>query len=136
MRGRKPYPAHLHVINGTATPQNQVEGVSYTPVSDFPPPPQYLNTDGVELWNNMGRELTACGVLHVVDLYALAQLAYMWQRHVQKAKAGSDVISAENIALRSLFAEFGATPSSRRRVGTGDDGKQSKKNRFKKFKQK
>jgi phage terminase small subunit len=125
----------LHVINGTASSRT-VDDVAYTAVGEFPPPPQHLNTDGVQIWNDIGRELTACGVLQVVDLYALGQLAYMWQRHVAKAKLGADIISAETMSLRSLFAEFGMTPASRRRFISGESsGNKAKKNRFKKFKQ-
>lgn len=134
MRGRKPLPAHLHVIKGTATAERQ-PGVSYTPVTDFPPAPAHLNVDGAELWNTMGRELTTCGALQIVDLYALGQLAYMWQKHMAQARAGDDITATENIALKSLLSEFGATPSSRRRVGSAGDGEHGKKNPFKKFKQ-
>jgi phage terminase small subunit len=136
MRGRKPHAPQLHVIRGNPNhrPPSEIE---YTAVEDesFPPPPAHLNEDGREIWETMGRELTRCGVVQVVDLYALQQMAYMWQRHLAKARQDIDPISAEMIALKSIFSEFGMTPASRRRFGKddGDAGKQT--NRFKKFRQ-
>ena len=133
-RGPKPKPLRLRVINGNATAeQRENQAVSYTPVVDFPSPPAHLNEDGRELWNTMSRELVASRVMEVVDIYALQQLAYLWQRHLQKARANEDMNAAENTVIKALLAEFGATPSSRRRVA--ESGSNSKtKNRFRKFK--
>lgn len=129
--GRKPLPAKLHVINGTRL-RGPGAGPEFTPVEDFPAPPPHLNVDGVKIWNELGRELVASGILQTVDLYALSMLAYGWQRHMDKAKAGKEISAAEDSALRSMFAEFGATPSARRRVTASGDP--AKANRFQKFK--
>lgn len=132
MKGRKPYPTQLHIVRGTKPRQGGGDQEpQFTPVDDFPPPPDYLTVDGVALWNELGRELVANKILQVVDLYALAQLAYTWQRFIQRARAGSDIAAADSTALKGLFSEFGATPAARRRVAA--HGVPTTKNRFAKF---
>ena len=125
-------PAALKVISGTDQPCRRDEAERAAPdfpkVLDFPAPPQHLNPDGVALWNDLGPQLVAVGVLQIVDLYALEQLAYAWQRFRQKAKAGMDVTASEDNALKALWQEFGLTPAARRRVTAAPEEKQ--KNRF------
>lgn len=131
-------PARLKILQGTARP-GDVDYVGFSPVSEFefPEPPPYLNVDGAELWRTFGRELIGSEMLQVVDLYALQTVCYAWQRFVLKAKAAGDISAADLNALRTLFAEFGATPDSRRAVGgaRGTPGPQPSANRFNKFKQ-
>lgn len=131
-RGRKPKPLKFRLISGTAKPASTRPELAFTPVQEFPPPPQHLNPDGAELWNRLGSELLGCGVLQSVDLYALGQLAYAWQKHLQKAKAGMDITAAEDAGLRHLLSEFGATPAARQRVAAGAVGDRT--NPFTKFK--
>jgi len=95
---------------------NEAAAPQFDPVREFPPAPQHLNADGATLWRELGPQLIACGVLQVVDLYALEQLCYAWQRFRKKAKAEMDVTASEDNALKALWAEFGLTPAARRRV--------------------
>lgn len=124
-------PDQFKVIAGTARPDRadpNKDAPQFAPVTEFPAPPQHLNPDGVAMWTALGPQLVACGVLQVVDLYALEQLCYAWQRFRQKAKAGFEVTASEDNALKALWQEFGLTPAARRRVaaGTAEEGK----NRF------
>ncbi len=117
MPGPAKTPAELKVIAGTDRADRQdPDTPKFEPVRDFPQAPQHLNPDGKAMWVQLGNQLVACGVLQVVDLYALEQLCYCWQQHRQKAKAGMPVTASEDNALKGLLAEFGLTPSARRRV--------------------
>jgi len=98
----------------------------------FPGAPQHLNPDGAEMWNGVGAQLVACGVVQVVDLYALEELAYAWQNFRQKAKAGMEVTASEHNALKGLLQEFGLTPAARRRV-VANITEPPKQNRFRQF---
>lgn len=130
MRGRKPTAPALKVIAGTDRPDREApdDAPEFDLVTEFPDPPMHLNADGAGMWTDLGPKLVAAKVLQVVDLYALQQLCYAWQRAVAKQKAGMDITAAEDNALKALWSEFGMTPASRRKVSAGGDKKSS--NRF------
>lgn len=127
MRGRKPTAPALKVIAGTARPDREApdDAPEFDLVDEFPEPPQHLNVDGAAMWNNLGPQLVKSKVLQTVDLFALQQLCYAWQRAVAKQKAGMDITAAEDMALKAMFSEFGMTPASRRKVSSGGDGKKA-----------
>lgn len=127
MRGRKPTAPALKVIAGTARPDREApaDAPEFDLVEVFPPPPQHLNIDGATMWNDLGPCLVKARALQIVDLYALQQLCYAWQRAVAKQKAGMDITAAEDMALKAMFSEFGITPASRRKVSTGGDSKKA-----------
>lgn len=115
-RPRKPN--HLKVISGTDQPcrMDLPELGKFEVVEEFPAAPQTLNPDGAGMWNTLGPQLQANRLLTVVDLYALQQLCYCWQRHIVKQKAGMDITASEDNALKGLYAEFGLTPRARQAV--------------------
>lgn len=124
MRGRKPTSPALKLIAGTDRPDRAAnDAPDFSPVSQFPPAPQYLNPDGASMWATLGPELVASRVLQVVDLYPLEQLCYAWSRFRKKAKADMDITAAEDTALKSLFSEFGMTPAARRKVTSSGETK-------------
>lgn len=126
--GRKATPPHLKVLAGTDRPDREVpDAPEFDLVEEFPPAPQHLNVDGAAMWSDLGPQLVAAKVLQVVDLYALQQLCYAWQRAVAKQKAGMDITAAEDMALKALWSEFGMTPASRRKVSAGGDKKPGNK---------
>ncbi len=128
MRGRKPTAPALKVIAGTARPDREApDAPQFEQVTQFPEPPQHLNPDGAAMWRELGPQLVAARVLQTVDLYALEQLCYAWQRFRAKAKAGMDMTAAEDTALKALFSEFGMTNASRRRVTAGPEALKSNK---------
>ena len=133
MPGPPKKPRALKVIAGTDQPARRGDdkpAPEFAPVREFSAPPMHLNADGAGLWNELGPQLVACGVLQVVDLYALEQLCYAWQRFRQKAKAGFEVTASEDNALKALWQEFGLTPAARRRVVANSVGEAPKENRF------
>ena len=122
MRGRKPTAPALKVIAGTDRPDREApDAPEFDLVEEFPDPPQHLNADGAAMWSDLGPQLVRARVLQVVDLYALQQLCYAWQRAVAKQKAGMDITAAEDNALKALWSEFGMTPASRRKVAAGSE---------------
>ena len=132
--GRKATPPGLKLIQGTTRKDREPpkDVPQFEQVLEFPEPPDYLNVDGVRVWNDLGPQLVRAGVLQVVDLYALEQLCYGIQRFRQKAKAGMEVTASEDNALKALFSEFGMTPAARRRVAAnlGDEKNVPKANAF------
>ncbi len=117
---RKPTAPNLKVLSGTARPDRQAPDMpEFDLVNEFPSPPQHLNFDGVEMWNNLGKQLVSARVLQVVDLYCLEQLCFNWQMFRKKAKAEMELTSAETMALKAMFSEFGMTPASRSKVTSG-----------------
>jgi phage terminase small subunit len=124
MRGRKPTSPQLKVIQGTARPdREEPDAPQFELVEKFPAPAQHLDADGAHMWNTLGPQLVASRVLQVVDLFALEQLCYAWQRTRRKAKAGMDITAAEDMALKALFSEFGITPAARRKVTSAEEKK-------------
>lgn len=110
-------PQHLKVIAGTDQPcRGHEDWTSFESLERFPDPPQHLNPDGAAMWSDLGPKLLANRLLTVVDLYALEQLCYSWQRFRAKAKAGMDMTAAEDNALKSMYAEFGLSPRARQAV--------------------
>jgi len=123
---RKPTPHNLKVIAGTDRPDRAppADMPVFPTVFELPAPPQHLNTDGADLWRTVGTELVRARVLQSVDLPAFEQLCVRWQCMRQVAKAGMPSTAADDQALKALFSEFGMTPASRRKVGSG--GKEEK----------
>lgn len=109
----------LKVIAGTDRPgrrADEAEAPKFPVLAEFPKPPSHLKADGKHLWEALGKELVACGVLQTVDVYALEQLCYLWQRFRKRAKVDEEVTAADNSMLKSMWGEFGLTPAARRRV--------------------
>lgn len=120
--GRKATPPALKILSGTNRPDREVpDAPEFDLVENFPAPPQHLNVDGAEMWNNLGPQLVSARVLQTVDLYSLEQLCFAWQCFRKKAKADMEATAAELTALKALFSEFGMTPASRRKVSSGGD---------------
>lgn len=119
-KGRKPTPPSLKVLSGTDRPDRvREESIDFDLLESFPAAPQHLNVDGVAMWNDLGPQLMTVGILKTVDLYPLQQLCYCWQQHVQKQKAGISITAAEDMALKSLFSEFGMSWNARQKlIGT------------------
>lgn len=132
--GRKATPPGLKLIQGTKRKDREPpkDVPQFEQVREFPDPPDYLNVDGVKVWNELGPQLVAAGVLQVVDLYSLGQLCYGTQRFIQKARAGMDITASEDNALAARYSDFGMTPAARRRVAANlaDDKHVPKANAF------
>jgi P27 family predicted phage terminase small subunit len=135
MRGRKPKPTILKVLDGNPgrRPLNdrEPESAPGTPVR-----PDWLDAEAQAEWDRVTGELTDMGLLTLADRAALAAYCTAWSRWVEAEamvkKFGMIVKSPErgfpmkspylSIAdqaletMRKLMIEFGLTPSSRSRI--------------------
>ena len=137
MKGRKPTPTHLKVVNGNpgkraipdATPQPTVEMI---------PPPDYLDDDARRVWNDLSDELFRLGLMSRLDVPFLAAFCIATAEAVRayedlktngriyetegrngRLRKSSPAVAQFHEALRnmrSLGSEFGLSPASRVRL--------------------
>ena len=111
MRGRKPKPTALKLLDGTqACRINRDEPV--IPAANLDPP-KWLNQTAREHWAELAPMLAKAGLLTEGDRPALALLCdcYLWIRHDPENWKAREL-------YRKLLVEFGLTPSSRSRLKT------------------
>ena len=139
MKGRKPKPTNLKVLEGNPgkRPLNESEP---QPDPTIPDCPEWLHEDARVEWERITPELHRLGLLTSIDRAALAGYCESWAQYKQaieflhrhgpvypiKTDAGEvkylqqvPQVGIANKALaniRSLCAEFGLTPSSRARI--------------------
>jgi P27 family predicted phage terminase small subunit len=135
MRGRKPKPTLLKVLDGNPgkRPLNDREP---QPPQGVPDRPVWLDAEAQAEWDRVTGELEMMGLLSLADRAALAAYCTAWSRWVEAEamvkKFGTIVKSPEKgfpmkspyltIAdqaletMRKLMVEFGLTPSSRSRI--------------------
>ena len=135
MRGRKPKPTFLKVLDGNPgrRPLNDREP---EPAQGIPVRPDWLDAEAQAEWDRVAQELSDMGLLTLADRAALCAYCTAWSRWVEAEamvkKFGMIVKSPEkgfpmkspylSIAdqaletMRKLMVEFGLTPSSRSRI--------------------
>ncbi len=146
MRGRKPKPTQLKVLDGNPgrRPLNDREP---QPPKEVPDPPEFLNDEGRAEWFRTTAALKEMGLLSKADRAALSAYCTAYSRWVaaeeQVSKFGTIIKSPDKgfpmkspyltIAdqametMRKFLVEFGLTPSSRSRIrvppgaSVGDD---------------
>jgi P27 family predicted phage terminase small subunit len=141
MRGRKPKPTLLKVLDGNPgrRPLNDREP---DPAQGIPVRPDWLDAEAQAEWDRVSQELSDMGTLTLADRAALAAYCTAWSRWVEAEgmvkKFGMIVKSPEkgfpmkspylSIAdqaletMRKLMVEFGLTPSSRSRIRVAPGG--------------
>lgn len=147
MKGRKPKPTHLHLVNGNPgkRPRNRREP---TPARGVPNPPEHISARAKTAWGAMAVKLDEMGVLTYADAFALEQLAenyaeiLAWRKIIDDTgrmvtitmTTGKEreVVNPACIALsdsekrfRAMMCEFGLTPSSRSRVNVKPQEKET-----------
>ena len=130
-RGRPAQPNELKKAKGENRPSRLPDKVlGELSLSDkIPEPPAWLeNEDAKKLWFELAGPLFAQRVLSDVDIHALGHLCQMHGRIVDDYRRRVVPSAADLSQLRMYFSEFGATPSSRTRIGTTGNAK--KENRF------
>ncbi len=135
MRGRKPKPTQLKVIEGNRgkRPLNKQEP---QPRRGRPSCPRWLKGEARKEWKRVVPELDHLGLLTVVDRAALVTYCQAWARYVEaeemlsqyggvlKSKTSDYIqvspystISKQNALLVKAFCqELGLTPASRGRI--------------------
>lgn len=138
MRGRKPKPTKIHILEGgrkkthRALPENEPKPDT---LQKLPRAPKELNDVGKKEWKRTGKELQKLGLLTQIDLSAFhvyCEIYSQWVDAVEKThRFGtlvkshngfpkiSDYVSIANKAsekMAKFLTEFGMTPSSRSRI--------------------
>ncbi|MBS1026053.1 phage terminase small subunit P27 family [Gluconobacter cerinus] len=145
MKGRKPNPRHLRVVNGNAGKRPLPED-GFRLSSERADAPEHLDDTAQDAWNRLMPELVGVGSFTSLDHDALAQYCQVysrWRRAEDALKSAEEdtyethgkqgkmlrarpevAIIAECIRLmRSIGSEFGFSPVARLRlkdIGQGD----------------
>ncbi len=139
MRGRKPKPEHLRVIEGNPSKRPITQGPQPERLSAPPDAPEILTGDAREEWDRIAKSLHHLGLLTVVDIQPLAAycMAYgRWVMAERELTAGelvtvttngnaiqNPLVGIANKAAADMVryaAEFGLTPSARARLSIKD----------------
>lgn len=152
VRGRKPKPVHLRLIEGNPG-KRRVSSTEWRPAKGMavPEPPDYLPAAGAEEWRRVAPELVAMGCLHpAADLSILAAYCMCFVRwrdaedliaighsrtdrgllySVPRTKTliQNPLVGIANCAMRDMaryMGELGMTPVARARVGANSDASQ------------
>jgi phage terminase small subunit len=116
VRGRKPKPTHLRLVDGNASKRPIPKG---EPVpTGKPVKPSWLKGRGATLWDDV---LGFAFWLTEADSYKLAAWCDR-QAQFEKAALRKTWTAADRREHRSAGSELGFDPSSRARMGTNDGG--------------
>jgi P27 family predicted phage terminase small subunit len=136
MRGRKPKPTHLKLIEGNRGRRPLPTGEP-KPAPALPDAPAHLTPEAREEWDRVAGNLYQLGLLTTIDRGALAAVCQAYGRWVQAERLLKDsnssllimgsrgrlirnpLIGVANTAMADYVrycAEFGMTPSSRSRI--------------------
>jgi P27 family predicted phage terminase small subunit len=138
MRGRKPIPTELKILQGTAR-ADRMNGSEPKPEVMVPECPAHLNDEAKAEWNRLAPQLAQLRILTALDMAVLAAYCVSFsrwadaERHVQesgavvRSPAGypqvSPWLSVAHESLRQMRAfavELGLSPSSRARLSIKD----------------
>ena len=134
MRGRKPKPTKLKLIEGNPG-RRPINGAEPKPPGDVPTCPAHLGPSAKAEWKRLARDLNSIGLLTMVDRAALAVYCQSWGRWVEaerklqqtplllKTPSGYvqhspwlTIANKERELMARYMAELGLTPSSRTRL--------------------
>lgn len=144
MKGRKPKPSNLKILQGTARKDRMNKRVPNvkTKIPSFPTGlPKMAKTE----WDRISKELFDLGMLTEIDRAALVAYCVVWarwlaaERDIKKAGLVVSVVDSQGrkqkrqnpylkiaesslAILKSYLTEFGMTPSSRTRVSVNPNG--------------
>ena len=79
-------------------------------------PPEWLESDAIDVWNELGPKLKNSGVLTVVDVQLFArycQYWVLWKRELQKTERNESAFEKYANQCHKLERELGLTPASR-----------------------
>ncbi len=81
MRGRKPLPTVLHVLNGNPSKKKDLGKNEPKPVPTAPRCPHWLHKNAKKEWKRIAPQLERMGLLTQVDLAALAMYCESWAQY-------------------------------------------------------
>ena len=134
MRGRKPKPTALRIIQGNPSrrplPKHEAK-----PERHLPECPEELSDDAKREWDRLAPELYRLGLLTRLDRAVFATYCQAWatwihaQRNIRKEGYTGDLIAGKFVAnahvalasralgeMKSALIEMGLTPASRSRI--------------------
>lgn len=154
MRGRKPTPTHLKLIEGNRGKRKISTGVEIAHSPDVPEPPDHLPPEAVQEWTRVASGLHALRLLEQVDRAALGAYCLAYARWVQAERAIAEMATRDQLTSGLMIrtsngnaiqnplvgtankaasdmvryaVEFGMTPSARARIsGLGEAATSSK----------
>lgn len=134
MKGRKPKPLNLHILNGNPS-KKKLNTSEPKPEVSIPSMPDFLNEDAKKEWYRITPKLEKLGLISQFDRAALAAYCQLYGRWVEcekvlkkngilyttptgiKRKSPILVIANESFNLMlKVITDFGMTPSSRSRL--------------------
>ena len=135
MRGRRPTPSTLKIVNGSRRPLNSEEPVSPL-LKRMPPAPGFLDDEGKRAWYTEGRRLIKAGLLTALDVNMFATWCIWFSKRDAASRAVNQtgvvvkangvgnpyinpymsVISMCSKAMHQIEIEFGLSPASRSKV--------------------
>jgi P27 family predicted phage terminase small subunit len=134
VRGRKPKPTHLKLIEGNPGKRKLNKGGEPKPPPIAPECPAWLMPEAQQEWGRIAPQLEALGLLTLVDGAALAAYCQAFARWKQAEtrivkrgltmKTPNGEIQRPEVAIaqksvqimKAFLTEFGLTPSSRTRL--------------------
>jgi P27 family predicted phage terminase small subunit len=146
IKGRKPKPTKLHILDGNPSKLDLDEKIKHEPkpIPIAPECPKWLKPLAKKIWKKFYPELENLGLLTIIDEMAFAGLCQNYAIYIEterflkkngrtyktrrgKIKTRPEVYISNNALnfVKSFATEFGLTPSSRGRIilpsGTLDD---------------
>ncbi len=138
MKGRKPIPTTMHVLNGNPGKRKLPETVEDKYTNGSPDPVKELSEEARAEWDRIVPELEVVGVLKKVDRAALAMYCTVWAQWLEAQKKmieeGTFMRSPDGYLvmnpyfkiaercvnqIKSFLSEFGMTPAARVRIRPG-----------------
>ena len=144
MKGRKPKPAALKLLQGNAGRRPIKKEIK---VSDnLPKPPKHLGKEGKKEFKRLSKMLMDAGILDEIDGAALANYCQIWERMIEAEEklrqTGMIVKSPKGYPMQSPYLQvinkcleqikfylsvFGMTPSDRTRLSSQLNPKKEEK---------
>lgn len=115
MRGRKPLPTKLHVLNGNPSKKDLPSNEPQPSIGDWTPP-EWLAGEALKAWNRVVPEMVRLEVWTTADRDIVTAYCVVYDEIVRTVQSGEPLKAAIVGQLRSLAAELGCTPSSRTRL--------------------
>jgi P27 family predicted phage terminase small subunit len=147
LRGRKPKPSHLRLVQGNAghRPINQKEP---KPKGDLTKPPEWLSDDQKQIWNDVIADAPK-GLLKKLDgsvLTVWVVACSIHRRMAEKVNAGlvlahtpagmpvvgpyMSILNRQSAIMVKAASELGFSPSARTRIQVEDDADEDDTQRF------
>lgn len=115
MRGRKPHPTRLHVLNGNPSKLN-LPTDEPVPATGNWDAPTWMTGEALSAWKRIVPEMVRLGIWTTADRDIVTAYCVVYDEIVRTVKSGKELKASLVGQLRSLAAELGCTPSSRTRL--------------------